>query len=62
MSIGQFALQESIYNTLSNDNTLTSTLGAGIYDDVIEGATYPWVEIGNETSIEYSPKNGPGSR
>lgn len=62
MSIGQFALQESIYNTLSNDNTLTSTLGAGIYDDVIEGATYPWIEIGNETSIDYSTKNISGSQ
>jgi hypothetical protein len=30
MSIGQFALQTTIYSTLSSDNTLTNTLGAGV--------------------------------
>ena len=41
MSIGQFALQSSVYAALNNDNNLTSTLGAGVYDEVVETATYP---------------------
>ena len=61
MSIGQFALQTAIYSTLSNDNTLTSTLGAGVYDDVLEGGTFPYVELGNETALDYSTKNVVGS-
>ena len=57
MSIGQFALQTTIYSTLSSDNTLTSTLGAGVYDEVTEGATYPFVALGEETAIDYSTKD-----
>ncbi len=60
MSIGQFALQTTIYSTLSNDNTLTSTLGAGVYDEVLEGASYPFVSLGEETSIDYGTKNEDG--
>jgi len=57
MSIGQFALQTTIYSTLSSDNTLTSTLGSGVYDEVVEGATYPFVALGEETAIDYSTKD-----
>ena len=57
MSIGQFALQTTIYSTLSSDNTLTSTLGAGVYDEVLEGATYPFVSLGEETAVDYSTKD-----
>ena len=57
MSIGQFALQTAIYSTLSNDNNLTSTLGAGVFDEVIEGATYPFVVLGEETAIDYGTKD-----
>ena len=60
MSIGQFALQTTIYSTLSSDNTLTSTLGSGVYDEVVEGATYPFVALGEETAIDYSTKNTNG--
>ena len=56
MSIGQFALQSTIYTTLSNDNTLTSTLGAGVFDEVLEGASYPFISLGEETSIDYGTK------
>ena len=61
MSIAQFPLQEALYSTLKNDNTLTSTLGAGVYDDVLEGSTYPFVELGNETAIDFSTKDVDGA-
>ena len=61
MSIAQFPLQEAIYSALKNDNTLTSTLGAGVYDDVLEGSTYPFVELGNETAIDFSTKDVDGA-
>tara|TARA_R100001440_G_scaffold47455_3_gene67412 strand:- start:424 stop:828 length:405 start_codon:yes stop_codon:yes gene_type:complete len=61
MSIGQFPLQEIIYTTLNNDSTITSTFGAGVFDDVLEGSTYPFVEIGNETAIDYSTKDSTGA-
>ena len=57
MSIGQFALQTTIYSTLSNDNTLTNTLGAGVFDEVEEGDTYPFITLGEETAIDYSTKD-----
>tara|TARA_R110001592_G_scaffold153992_1_gene382849 strand:- start:3286 stop:3693 length:408 start_codon:yes stop_codon:yes gene_type:complete len=57
MSIGQFALQSAIYSTLSNDNNLTQVLGAGVYDEVTEGATYPFVSLGEETAVDYSTKD-----
>ena len=60
MSIGQFALQTTIYSTLSGDNTLTNTLGAGVFDEVLENATYPFVSLGEETAIDYSTKNEDG--
>ena len=57
MSIGQFALQSAIYSSLSNDNTLTQVLGAGVFDEVTEGATYPFVALGEETAVDYSTKD-----
>ena len=57
MSIGQFALQSTIFSTLNNDNTLTNTLGAGVFDEVLENATYPFVSIGEETAVDYSTKD-----
>ena len=57
MSIGQFALQTTLYTTLSSDNTLTSTLGAGVYDEVLEGASYPFVSLGEETAVDYGTKD-----
>ena len=61
MSTGQFALQSSIYSALNGDSNLTSTLGAGIYDEVIEGSAYPFVQIGEDTLLDYSTKNEAGS-
>ena len=50
MSIGQFALQSAIYSTLNGDSNLTSTLGAGIFNDVTEGTNTPFVTIGDDTA------------
>ena len=57
MSVGQFALQSAIYSRLNSDTTLTSTYGAGIYDEVLQNATYPYVTLGEETTIDYSTKD-----
>ena len=57
MSIGQFALQTTIYSTLNGDNTLTNTLGAGVFDEVVENASYPFVALGEETAVDYSTKD-----
>ena len=61
MTIGQFALQERVYTTLNNDSNLTSTQGAAIYDEVPENASFPYVQIGGETAIDYSTKDVTGS-
>ena len=60
MAIGQFALQTAIYSRLNNDATLTNTHGAGVYDEVQEGNSYPFVTIGEETTIDYSTKDVDG--
>ena len=61
MSIGSFALQSSIYSTLSNDNNLTSTLGASVFDDVPENTSYPYIVLGEDTANEYDTKDVNGS-
>jgi len=40
------AIQTAIYGVLNGDSTLTSTLGAGVYDEVPEDASYPYVVVG----------------
>ncbi len=61
MSIGQFELQKTIYSTLSGDNTLTSTLGASVHDEVPQGTAYPFVQIGEDTAVDYSTKDETGA-
>jgi hypothetical protein len=61
MSLGQFALQTSIYSTLSNDNNLTSTLGASIYDDVPQGSNFPYVVLGEDSANESGTKDVNGT-
>ena len=56
MSIGQFALQSSIYTAL-NVSAITSTLACGVYDEVVEGNSYPFITLGEETVIDYSTNN-----
>ena len=62
MSVGQFALQSTIYSALNNDNTLTSTLGVGVFDEVTEGTTYPFVAIGEDTVTDFGTKTEDGGQ
>lgn len=61
MSVGHFALQEAIYSRLNTDSNLTTTLGAGIYDEVPEGTATPYVSLGYGTSTEYGVKDDDGA-
>lgn len=45
----QWTLQQAIYDRLNDDSNLTSTLGAAVYDDVPDGAAFPYVVIGDIT-------------
>ena len=56
MSIGQFALQSSIYTAL-DVSAITTTLACGAYDEVVEGNSYPFITLGEETAIDYSTNN-----
>ena len=56
MSIGQFQLQSAIYTAL-NVSAITNTLNCGVYDEVIEGNSYPFITLGEETAIDYSTNN-----
>ena len=56
MSVGQFALQTSIYSAL-NVAAITSTLSCGVFDEVIEGNSYPFISLGEETVEDFSTKN-----
>jgi len=56
MSVGQFALQSSIYSAL-NVSAITTTLACGVYDEVVEGNSYPFITLGEETAIDYSTNN-----
>ena len=60
MSIGQFQLQTAIYAAL-NVSAITTTLACGVYDEVIEGNTYPFISLGEETTIDYSTMTAVGS-
>ncbi len=56
MTIGQFQLQSAVYTAL-NVSAITSTLSCGVYDEVIEGNSYPFITLGEETAIDYSTNN-----
>lgn len=45
----QWALQQAVYTRLSGDATLTSTLGAAVYDHAPDGSNFPYVVIGDVT-------------
>ena len=56
MTIGQFQLQSAVYAAL-NVSAITSTLSCGVYDEVVEGNSYPFITLGEETAIDYSTNN-----
>lgn len=60
MSIAGFPLQTAIYNAL-NVSAITSTLSCGVYDEVIEGNSYPFITLGEENSLDYSTKDLDGT-
>ena len=62
MAIGQFDFQQTIFTALSNDNTLTSTYGATIVDEVTSSTSYPFVTIGEETTSDFSTKTDAGGQ
>lgn len=41
--------QEAVYSRLSGDATLTTTLGAAVYDAVPDRAAFPYVHIAEQT-------------
>tara|TARA_B100000519_G_scaffold96656_2_gene84101 strand:- start:2626 stop:3033 length:408 start_codon:yes stop_codon:yes gene_type:complete len=61
MSLGNFALQSRIYSTLNGDSNLTSTLGAGVFDEVPQNQAYPFVKIGEFSSVDYGTKDVDGN-
>ena len=61
MTVGAFALQTILYSTLNGDSTLTSTLGAGIHDDVPEDSDFPYVTMGESTVMDYGTMDVDGS-
>lgn len=60
MSVGQFPLQQAIFGAL-NVSAITSTLSCGVYDDVPQSATYPYIALGEETVIDFSTKDTHGN-
>ena len=61
MSLHLFTLQQAVYARLSGDSTLTTTLGAEVHDDVPEGTSFPYVVLGDDTSVEYGTKTLDGA-
>jgi hypothetical protein len=38
-------------------SAITTTLACGVYDEVVEGNSYPFITLGEETAIDYSTNN-----
>ncbi len=55
MSIGHFELQQTIFTAL-NVSALTETLNCAILDDVPSNCVYPFIQLGEETTVDYSTK------
>lgn len=56
MSIGQFQLQQAIFSAL-NVSAVTSDLSCGVFDDVPQNASYPYIALGEETAVDFSVKD-----
>ena len=60
MSDHSLELQKSIFNALDGDSTLQS-LVTDVYDFVPESTAFPYVKVGEETSIDNGTKTLPGN-
>lgn len=52
-------VQKAIYNRLSNDPILLSMV-SGVYDEIPEGTSFPYVQIGDDTISPYDTKTNYG--
>ena len=61
MSLHSKQTQISIFNILNNDSTLDGLVGNNrIYDEVPQGSSYPYIELGDETTIDAGLKDKDG--
>jgi len=61
MSDHSLELQKSIFDTLSGDSTITSTYGANVYDYIPDNTSFPYVKLGEETSVDNGTKTLQGN-
>ena len=61
MSDHSLELQKTIFDTLSGDSTLTSTYGANVYDYVPDNSSFPYIKVGEETSVDNGTKTLQGN-
>lgn len=61
MSDHSLQLQKTIFDVLSGDNNLTSTLGASVYDFVPDNSAFPYVKLGEETAVDNGTKTLQGN-
>ena len=62
MASPTLAIQTAVYDLLTGDATLTTTLGAGVYDEVPETAKLPYVVIGEAYETPDLTHNQKGRR
>lgn len=60
MSIGQFQLQQALYSAL-NVSALTNDLSCAVLDEVAQNQSYPFITLGEETTIDYGTKSENGA-
>jgi len=61
MSDHSLELQKTIFDTLSGDSTITSTYGANVYDYIPDNTSFPYVKLGEETSVDNGTKTLQGN-
>lgn len=62
MSDHSLELQKTIYDTLSGDSTITTTYGANVYDYIPDNSAFPYVKVGEETSVDNGTKTLQGNQ
>lgn len=59
MSIGQFQLQQALFTAL-NVSALKTDLSCAVLDEVTQDQSYPFITLGEETTIDYGTKSQNG--